>query len=162
MKRCIPQDNHYHFGQRDHIIHCRSNEFLIARGEEEAGGGRLVHSIILRPTTIIKAEKCISYACFWLQAHCIIYWIYLFFFLLPKLKSLKRRYRITQKFGLTHINAKNKNSLFGRTLLISFIMLQWTCESLKAKIYWKLKVYESRYMHRAKISTEKLFQASIV
>ena len=30
------------------------------------------------------------------------------------------------------------------------------------KIYFKLKVYESGYKRRAKISTEKLFQASIV
>ena len=35
------------------------------------------------------------------------------------IKPLKSRDRITQKFGLTHFNAKNKSSLFGRTLPIS-------------------------------------------
>ena len=39
-------------------------------------------------------------------------------------KPLNRRYRITQKYGLTHFNDKNKYSLFGRTLPISVIMLQ--------------------------------------
>ena len=37
---------------------------------------------------------------------------------------LNRRYRITQKFGLTHFNAKNKYNLFGKTLPISITMLQ--------------------------------------
>ena len=31
------------------------------------------------------------------------------------MKELKRRYTITQKFGLTHFDARNKYSLFGRT-----------------------------------------------
>ena len=39
---------------------------------------------------IIKAAKCISYACFLPQAHCIVYWIYLFSFLkMNKIKAIK-------------------------------------------------------------------------
>ena len=53
------------------------------------------------------------------------YWIYLYFlFEMTKQKPLKRRYRITRKFGLTHFNGKNKYGLFERTLPISVIMPQ--------------------------------------
>ena len=48
----------------------------------------------------------------------------IFLFEKDQKKPLKRRYRITQTFGLTHFNAKNKYSLFGRTLPILIIMLQ--------------------------------------
>ena len=41
---------------------------------------------------------------------------------MTKQKPLKRRYRITRKFGLTHFNGKNKYGLFERTLPISVIM----------------------------------------
>ena len=41
---------------------------------------------------MIKAENHMSYACFWLQAHCIVYLIYLFFFLkMTKIKAIKKR-----------------------------------------------------------------------
>ena len=98
------------------------------------------------PTNIIKPEKYISYDCFWLQADCIVYWIYLFFlflfiyvfiylfiYLLIYLFTYLfiYLYRITQKFELTHLNAKNKYSLFERTLPISIIILQWRQESHK-------------------------------
>ena len=42
------------------------------------------------PTNVIRAGKCIRYVCFWLQAHCIVYFIYLFFFLkMTKIKAIK-------------------------------------------------------------------------
>ena len=70
-----------------------------------------------------KSRKIISYACFWLQVHCIVY---LFFFLkMTKIKAIKEKIQnVTWKLGLTYFNAKNKYSMFGRTLPISVIMLQ--------------------------------------
>ena len=56
---------------------------------------------------------------FYLFMYLFIYlFIYLFTYLFIYL------YRITQKFELTHLNAKNKYSLFERTLPISIIILQ--------------------------------------
>ena len=55
------------------------------------------------------------YLCIYLFIYLLIYlFTYLFIYL----------YRITQKFELTHLNAKNKYSLFERTLPISIIILQ--------------------------------------
>ena len=142
--------------------------------------GGLVRNIILR----IKTEKCLSHACFWLKVPCIApvgtgrrlnvhktfnlppvpTGAFFFFLNMNKIKALKRRYKITQKFGLTHFNVKNKYSLFGRTLAISITMLQWTHASYKTSrsqtVLRSIKVYESRYKHRTKISTEKLFISS--
>ena len=54
----------------------------------------------------------------------IVLFIEFFFLKITKIKAeLKRNYRITQKFGLTHFNAKNKYNLFGRNLPVSIIML---------------------------------------
>ena len=43
---------------------------------------------------------------------------FIFLFKNDQKNPLKRRYRITQKFRLTHFNVKNKYSLFGRSLSI--------------------------------------------
>ena len=84
------------------------------------------------PTNIIKTEKCISYVCFWLKAHCIFYLIYLFFFSkMTKIKAIKEEIQNNTKVWTNHFNAKNKYSLFGWTLPISIIMLQWKQESHK-------------------------------
>ena len=64
--------------------------------------------------------------------------IYFSFWKWPKWKPLKRRNRVTQKFGVTHFNVKSKYSLFGRTLPISIIMLQWTHKSHKTLWSWNL------------------------
>ena len=43
---------------------------------------------------------------------------------MTKIKVIKRRYRITEKFGLTYFNDKNNYCLFLKTLPISIIVLQ--------------------------------------
>ena len=43
---------------------------------------------------------------------------------MTKIKPNEEEMQNNTKFGLTHFNAKNKYSMFGRTLPISIIMLQ--------------------------------------
>ena len=65
------------FKQSIFKVQCRSNNFSI--------GGEGYHC-----TNMIEAEKCISYASFWLKVHCIVYFIYLFLFLkITKIKAIK-------------------------------------------------------------------------
>ena len=121
-----------------------TNLFLIKVGREGAGGrgeggggGCLFVILSYKYNKSRKAEKYISYACFWLQVHCIVYWIHLFFLLkMAKIKAIKEEIQNNTKV-LT-----NKYSLFGRTLPISKTMLQWIHESYKT--FWSQNLLETK------------------
>ena len=62
------------------------------------------YTILIKRKRVTKAEKCIGYACFRLQAHCIVYWIYSFFFLkMAKIKAIKEEIENNKKVWINSL-----------------------------------------------------------